>query len=113
MTGAALDETLSALADPMRRGVVDLLREKPRRAGDLARALSLTAPAMSRHLRILRKTGLVEETSLPDDARVRVYRLKQEPFASLRDWLEHVEGFWNEQLGAFKEHAERVAKERS
>jgi DNA-binding transcriptional ArsR family regulator len=113
MNDGALDATLSALADPTRRGVVDLLREKPRRAGELARAFSLTAPAMSRHLRILRKTGLVEETDLPDDARVRVYRLKPERFASLRDWLDHVESFWTDQLGAFKAHAERVTKERS
>jgi DNA-binding transcriptional ArsR family regulator len=109
----SLDSTLSALADPTRRGVVDLLREKPRRAGDLARAFALTAPAMSRHLRILRKTGLVEEAALPEDARVRVYRLKPEPFASLREWLEHVEAFWGDQLSAFKAHAERVHGERS
>lgn len=112
-TPPSIDRTLSALADPTRRGVVDLLREKPRRAGELARAFALTAPAMSRHLRILRKTGLVEEAGLPEDARVRVYRLKPEPFAGLRQWLEHVEAFWGDQLGAFKAHAERAHGERS
>lgn len=109
-TPGAIDRTLSALADPTRRGVVELLREKPRRAGDLARAFAVTAPAMSRHLRILRKTGLVEEAGLPEDARVRVYRLKPEPFESLRDWLDHVQAFWTDQLDAFKAHAEKVQK---
>src|SRR2546430_1123168 len=53
-----LDETLSALSDPTRRQVVDLLRDGPRRAGELARLTHSTAPAMSRHLRVLRRTGL-------------------------------------------------------
>ena len=58
---------------------------------------------MSRHLRILRRAGLVEENDLEDDARVRLYRLRQEPFLELRAWLDDVEGFWTDQLEAFKE----------
>lgn len=86
-----LDRTLAALADPTRRGVVDLLRKKPRRAGELAAALAMSPPAMSRHLRVLRKTGLVEEALDGDDARVRMYSLRKEPFRSLRRWLHDVE----------------------
>ena len=56
-----LGRTLSALADPTRRRVVELLRERPRRAGELAAAFDASAPAMSRHLRVLRTRGLVEE----------------------------------------------------
>ncbi|MDB4970836.1 MAG: ArsR family transcriptional regulator [Myxococcales bacterium] len=108
----ALDETFGALADPTRRRVIDLLRKKPRRAGELATAFRMSAPAMSRHLRVLRKSGIVEEEGLPDDARVRVYRLRPQPFTQLRDWLDEVETFWSEQLDAFKEHAEAVAKEK-
>jgi DNA-binding transcriptional ArsR family regulator len=104
---AAVDKTLAALADPARRGVVDLLRRKPRRAGELSSALRMSPAAMSRHLRVLRKTGLVLEESLGDDLRVRVYRLRREPFARLSSWLEEVEGFWTEQLGAFKAYAEK------
>ena len=107
-SSAALDATLSALADPTRRGVIELLRKKPRRAGDLAAAFEMSAPAMSRHLRVLRKSGLVEERELDDDARVRMYRLRQEPFSALRQWLDQVEAFWGDQLGAFKAHAERT-----
>jgi DNA-binding transcriptional ArsR family regulator len=101
-----LDQTFAALADPTRRGVVELLRARPRRAGELADAFDMTAPAMSRHLRVLRKSGLVEENGLPDDARVRVYALLPEPFDELGDWLEEVRAFWTDQLGAFKAHAE-------
>jgi DNA-binding transcriptional ArsR family regulator len=52
-------------------------------------------PAMSRHLRVLRKTGLVDESAEEDDARVRVYRLRPEPFARLRVWLDQVEAYWS------------------
>jgi DNA-binding transcriptional ArsR family regulator len=103
-----LDRTLVALADPTRRGVVELLRKKPRRAGELAEAFDLSPPAMSRHLRVLRTTGLVEEDHQGHDARVRVYRLRQGPFSALRRWLDEVETFWTLELDAFKEHAERT-----
>ncbi len=108
-----LDETLLALADPARRRVIELLRQRPRRAGDLAAELDLVPPAMSRHLRVLRTSGLVEEDSLPEDARVRVYRLRAEPFSELRDWLDEVAAFWSDQLGAFKAHAEKAGSKAS
>jgi DNA-binding transcriptional ArsR family regulator len=105
-----LDRTLAALADPARRGAVDLLRVRQRRAGELAASLGLSAPAMSRHLRVLKETGLVEEAHGADagDARVRVYRLKPGPFDALRAWVADVESFWTLELAAFKRHAERA-----
>jgi DNA-binding transcriptional ArsR family regulator len=104
---SALDETLLALADRTRRGTIDLLRKRPRRAGELAAALSMSPAAMSRHLRVLRKSGLVTEDGLEEDARVRVYRLRPERFSGLRQWVEEVEGSWAAELEAFKEHVER------
>lgn len=109
--GDEIDETLLALADPTRRAVVDLLSEGPRRAGALAEALSLAPPAMSRHLRVLRKARVVEEQALEEDARVRVYRLRAEPLQALRSWVDEVSAFWGEQLAAFKEHAEGRASQ--
>ena len=108
MTEAArtIDRTLAALADPHRRRTVDLLRERPRRAGELARALDLPAPIMSRHLRTLRESGLVEETHPPFDARVRIYALRPGPMADLKAWLEETERMWAEQLVSFKAHVE-------
>ncbi len=105
-----LDRTLTALADPTRRGVVELLRKRPRRAGELAASLGLSPPAMSRHLRVLRTTGLVGETSLGDDARVRMYRLRPAPFNALRHWLDEVESFWSLELDAFGKHAEHPGR---
>jgi DNA-binding transcriptional ArsR family regulator len=106
----ALDDTFSALADPSRRGVVDLLRRSPHRAGDLADALGLTRPAMSRHLRVLRQSGLIEPASDDADARARIYRLRPERFSALRRWLDDVEAMWTLELAAFKAHAERKRK---
>jgi len=108
-----LDLTFAALADPTRRGVIALLRKKPRRAGELAESLSMSAPAMSRHLRVLRATGLVEEEHQGGDARVRLYRLRPQPFRGLRRWLDEVELFWAGELGAFKEYAERTRGNRN
>ncbi len=105
-----LDSTLAALADPTRRKVVDLLREGPRRAGDLAASVEMSAPAMSRHLRLLRASGLVEVGQIAVDARARLYRLRPERFADLQAWLDQVQAFWDEQLGAFKEYAERTRR---
>jgi DNA-binding transcriptional ArsR family regulator len=112
MTSAAaahdLDRTLAALADPTRRGVVDLLQRGPKRAGELAEAFEMSPAAMSRHLRVLRTTGLVEEDHQSEDARVRVYRLRPQRFRALRKWLDEVETFWAGELDAFKDYAERT-----
>jgi DNA-binding transcriptional ArsR family regulator len=103
-----LGQTLSALADPSRRAVVELLLRGPRRAGELAASLELTPPAMSRHLRVLRTAGLVAEDHQGDDARVRIYALKPEPFDEMRRWLDDVERFWTLELEAFRKHVEKT-----
>jgi DNA-binding transcriptional ArsR family regulator len=103
---AALDRTLAALADPHRRQVVDLLGEHPRPAGELARLVGLSPPAMSRHLRTLRASGLVTESAAEFDARVRIYALQPDPMRQLRRWLEDSEVLWSQQLVAFKRFAE-------
>jgi DNA-binding transcriptional ArsR family regulator len=104
---AELNTTLAALADRNRRAVVDLLKEQPRRAGEIASALSMTPPALSRHLRVLRRSGLIDEQGVEEDARVRIYRLRKEPFDQLREWLGGVESFWTGELAAFRDHVER------
>lgn len=102
----SLDETFVALGDPARLAVIRLLRKKPRRSSEIAAELSLSRPTTSRHLGVLRKAGLVEETTSEDDARGREYRLRQQPFARMRSWLDEVEAFWGDQLGSFKAHVE-------
>jgi len=101
-----VQSTLVALADDTRRAVVDLLSKEPRRASDIASALSLTPQAMSRHLRVLRKGGIIREEGIEADARVRIYKLRQEPFQELRGWLDEVESFWVNELSAFRDHIE-------
>jgi DNA-binding transcriptional ArsR family regulator len=105
-----IDRTLAALADPYRRRAVELLGQRPRRAGELADALKLPAPAMSRHLRTLKESGLVEEAHPPFDARVRIYTLKEGAMADLRRWLADTEALWTDQLAAFKAHVEKKRK---
>jgi DNA-binding transcriptional ArsR family regulator len=102
-----IDATFAALADPARRRVVELLGQRPRRAGELADALDLPAPAMSRHLRALKSAGLVEETHPEFDARVRIYALKDGAMTDLKKWLEQTERMWMSQLASFKAHIEK------
>ena len=105
-----IDKTFAALADPHRRHAVELLGQRPRRAGELADALGLPAPAMSRHLRQLKQSGLVEETHPEFDARVRIYALKDGAMAELKRWLADTEATWAAQLSGFKAHVERTQK---
>ncbi len=93
-----------ALADPTRRRVIELLGNRAHRAGELAAAAGTSAPVMSRHLRILLEAGFVADERVPDDARLRVFRLRPEPVAALQAWLDQLQAHWDEQLGAFKRH---------
>lgn len=104
---ADLDQTLAALADPVRRALVDRLRRGPARSGELAAALKLPRPTVSKHLAVLRRAGVVEERVLVDDARGRSIALRPQPFAAVKRWLTEVEAFWTDELAAFKRHAER------
>ncbi len=101
-----LHETFAALGEPHRLAVVQLLRKEPRRPAELATELSISRPSLSRHLRVLRKSGLVEEQTLEDDLRGRVYQLRRDAFSEVQQWLNEMEAFWNVQLQAFKSHAE-------
>ncbi len=92
---------------------MELLRGGPLRAGELADELGSPPAGLSRHLRILRESGLVAEEVQKDDARVRVYRLEREPFDDLKAWVEDVETFWKGQLASFKAHAEKTRGKRA
>ena len=100
-----------ALADPTRQRVIELLAHRAHRAGELADAVGTSAPAMSRHLRVLLEAGFVADERVTEDARLRVFRLRREPILALQAWLDQLQAHWNEQLGAFKRYVE--GKERS
>jgi len=101
---SGLDETLAVLADPTRRVVIDTLARGPQSAGALATAAGTSPPAMSRHLRVLRRSGLVDERTDSNDARVRIYSLQPDRLGDVRGWLDDVERFWTAQLDAFTAH---------
>jgi DNA-binding transcriptional ArsR family regulator len=105
-----IDATLIALADPVRRNIVEILKVQPRRAGELAMLLDASPPLVSKHLKVLRGSALVEEDRTDDDARVRVYRLRPQRLEELRDWLSDVGAFWNDQLASFKAAADAAAR---
>jgi DNA-binding transcriptional ArsR family regulator len=97
----------SALADPTRRHVVRLLGGRPMRAGELADAAGLSAPAMSRHLRVLLDAGVVADERRAEDARLRIFRLRPDGLVELQAWLDQLQADWTEQLASFQRHVER------
>lgn len=106
-----VDSTFAALTDPTRRQIVRLLSERPRRAGELHEAFPISAPAISRHIRVLRNHGLIEELKLADDGRVRLYRLRPEPLAEVREWVDEVSSNWQTALESFKTYIEKGGQE--
>ena len=111
-----LDATFVALSDATRREIIRNLLQKPRRAGELADMVSMSPQALSRHLRLMRRAGLVVEEGIDSDARVRVYSVHPDAFAPVQSWLAEVEDAWRRQLQAFKayaEHTQRARKQKS
>jgi DNA-binding transcriptional ArsR family regulator len=101
-------EALEALADPTRRRIVELLAEGDRSAGELASQFSVSRPAVSRHLRVLRETGLVR--SRPEAQR-RLYSLDPTPLAELDEWLGRYRSFWAQRLDALDTQLRRARRE--
>lgn len=100
-------ELFAALSDPTRLRTVELLGERPHRAGELAARIGTSAPVMSRHLRVLLQAGVITDERGADDARVRIFRLRPEQLVATQAWLDQVQAHWNEQLASFKRHVER------
>jgi len=100
-----------ALADPTRRAVLDLLRRGSQPAGQIAEAFPVSRPAISKHLRVLRRARLVSERR---NGRHRFYHLNPEPLKTVDSWLEQYRGFWQTNLGSLKKFVEaEYAKETS
>jgi DNA-binding transcriptional ArsR family regulator len=92
------------VADPARRMILDLLRERERSVGELVTSLGLTQPGVSKHLRTLRQAGLVR---VRHDAQRRWYRLHAEPLAEIDAWLEPYRHFWAGRLDALEHHLDQ------
>jgi DNA-binding transcriptional ArsR family regulator len=89
---ATAGAVIEALGDPVRRQVVALLSGGPRRAGEIAAEIGMSAPAISRHLRVLLETRVIEDERLETDARARVFRLRPQSIAAARAWLDQILG---------------------
>jgi DNA-binding transcriptional ArsR family regulator len=98
----------AALADPARREVVQLLGTGPRRAGELSEAVGLSSPAMSRHLKVLLRAGVITDERTSRDARMRYFRLRPHSLVALQAWLDQLQAHWDEQLASFKRHVEET-----
>jgi DNA-binding transcriptional ArsR family regulator len=93
--------TFDVLAEPMRRRILDLLRDDERPVGDLVAQLGLSQPGVSKHLKVLRDAGLVE---VRREAQRRLYRVRPEPLAEIDEWLAPYRRRWASTLDALERH---------
>lgn len=100
--------TFDVVAEPNRRRILQLLCEGERAVNDLVEELSLTQPAVSKHLRVLREAGLVD---VRPDAQRRLYRLVPEPLFEIDDWLIPFRQAWACRLDALEAHLDRMEDE--
>jgi DNA-binding transcriptional ArsR family regulator len=103
-----MDAVLQALGDASRRTVLEILRDHDATAGELAEALPIARPGVSRHLRVLREAGLVD---VRQDAQRRVYSLRMEPLMALDDWLDEYRALWHNRFDALHTEIARGKKD--
>lgn len=97
----AVTSTLGVVAEPNRRRILDLLRERERTVGELVGALEVSQPAVSKHLGVLRRAGLVESRI---DAQRRVYSVLMGPLREIDAWLQPYRAMWTRSLDALERH---------
>ncbi len=111
MAGAndELSLVFHALADPTRRAILSRLHSGPTTVGELAEPFAMSRPAISQHLRVLERAGLIERTTT---AQWRTCTLRTEPLDEASEWVERHRGEWNERFDLLDQHLRRM-KERS
>lgn len=102
---ASTDRVFLALANPVRRELLEILSRQPLSAGELSERFELSRPAVAEHLKVLREAGLVADQP---QGRHRIYRLTAEPLAQLGEWLHPFEKFWRARLTKLAEAAEEL-----
>jgi DNA-binding transcriptional ArsR family regulator len=95
--------TFEVLADERRRRILDLLAEKERQVGELVTLLSMSQPAVSKHLKVLREAGVVQSRT---DAQRRIYRVNPEPLRAVDEWLAPYRRQWAGHRNALERHLE-------
>jgi DNA-binding transcriptional ArsR family regulator len=101
MSARAAAAPFTAVSDPARRQILELLRQRERPVNELVERLDLSQPGVSKHLRVLREAGLVR---VRPEGRRRVYGLRAEPLAELDAWLAPYRKFWGGRLDALERH---------
>jgi DNA-binding transcriptional ArsR family regulator len=102
-----MDAVLQALADGSRRTMLEILRDHPATAGELADALPIARPGVSRHLRVLREAGLV---NVRQEAQHRIYSLRPDALVEVDEWLGNYRALWQNRLGALHTEISRGKK---
>jgi DNA-binding transcriptional ArsR family regulator len=97
--------TFDVLAEPNRRQILDLLLAQDRSVGALVAAMGLSQPAMSKHLAVLRRAGLVEARV---DGQRRIYRVRAEPLRAVDEWLRPYRSLWASRLGHLERHLDQM-----
>jgi DNA-binding transcriptional ArsR family regulator len=105
-----MDTMFGVLAEPARRQMLDLLRERERTVNELVEAIGLSQPAVSKHLKVLREAGLVE---VRQDAQRRWYRLQAEPLAEVEAWMAPYRRFWTNRLDALEQYLKTQEQDES
>jgi DNA-binding transcriptional ArsR family regulator len=96
-----MEATFTVLAEPARRQILDLLRERERTVNELVELTGMSQPSVSKHLRVLREAGLVDARQ---DAQRRWYRLRATPLAEIENWLAPYRAFWTNRLDALERY---------
>jgi len=97
------DIVFRAIADPTRRKILALLRDRQQTVGEIAGNFSTSRPAISKHLRLLRSAGLVATNQR---GTARICELNAKPLRAINDWLQEYGAFWNENLRSLKNYVE-------
>jgi DNA-binding transcriptional ArsR family regulator len=100
-----VESAFAIIAEPNRRAILSLLASQERTVGDLERQLRMSQPSVSKHLRVLRDSGLVESRV---DAQRRVYRVRPEPLLEVDAWLAQFRRFWSQRVDALERHLDRM-----
>ena len=100
-----MESAFAIVAEPNRRAILGLLLASERSVGELERALRLSQPSVSKHLRVLREAGLVESRI---EAQRRLYRLRAEPLKELDEWLVPFRRFWSRHVDALERHLDKL-----
>jgi len=108
MFNATMATAFAVLAEPTRRQILDLLLERARPVGELVDVLGVSQPGVSKHLRVLRDSGLVRARA---DAQRRIYEIDPAPLAELDAWLEPYRRLWAGRLDALERHLDTAPPE--